>query len=39
MNASDARTAPAVVPPSRLVAVVMGPMTKALNPVYEEARR
>ena len=36
MNASDARTAPAVVPPSRLVAVVMGPMTKALNPVMRK---
>jgi deazaflavin-dependent oxidoreductase (nitroreductase family) len=33
MNASDAQAAPAVVRPSRLVAVVMGPMTKALNPV------
>jgi deazaflavin-dependent oxidoreductase (nitroreductase family) len=36
MNASDAQTAPAVVPPSRLVAVVMGPMTKALNPVMRK---
>jgi deazaflavin-dependent oxidoreductase (nitroreductase family) len=32
MNASDAQ-APAVVRPSRLVAVVMGPLTKVLNPV------
>ena len=38
MNASDRRprAAPAVVPPSRLVAVVMGPMTKALNPVMRK---
>jgi deazaflavin-dependent oxidoreductase (nitroreductase family) len=32
MNASDTQ-APAVVRPSRLVAVVMGPLTKVLNPV------
>jgi deazaflavin-dependent oxidoreductase (nitroreductase family) len=32
MNASDAQ-APAVVRPSRVVAVVMGPLTKVLNPV------
>jgi deazaflavin-dependent oxidoreductase (nitroreductase family) len=36
MNASDAQAAPAVVPPSRLVAVVMGPMTRALNPVMRK---
>jgi deazaflavin-dependent oxidoreductase (nitroreductase family) len=36
MNASDAQTAPAVVPPSRLVAVIMGPMTRALNPVMRK---
>jgi len=35
MNPSDTR-APAVVRPSRLVAVVMGPMTKALNPVMRK---
>ena len=35
MNTSDTR-APAVVRPSRLVAVVMGPMTKALNPVMRK---
>jgi deazaflavin-dependent oxidoreductase (nitroreductase family) len=32
MNASDTQT-PAVVRPSRLVAVVMGPLAKVLNPV------
>jgi hypothetical protein len=32
-NASDAQAAPAVVRPSRLVAVVMRPMTRVLNPV------
>lgn len=32
MNASDTQ-APAVVQPSRLVAVVMGPLAKVLNPV------
>lgn len=32
MNASDTQ-APAVVRPSRLVAVVMGPLAKVLNPV------
>jgi deazaflavin-dependent oxidoreductase (nitroreductase family) len=32
MNASDTR-APAVVRPSRLVTVVIGPLTKMLNPV------
>ena len=36
MNASDAQTAPAPVPPSRLVAVVMGPMTRMLNPVMRK---
>jgi deazaflavin-dependent oxidoreductase (nitroreductase family) len=36
MNASDAQTVPAPVPPSRLVAVVMAPMTKALNPVMRK---
>jgi len=35
INSSDTQVSgtPAVVPPSRLVAVVMGPMTKMLNPV------
>jgi deazaflavin-dependent oxidoreductase (nitroreductase family) len=32
MNTADTRT-PAVIRPSRLVAVVMGPLTKVLNPV------
>ena len=32
MNASDTH-APAMVRPSRLVAIVMGPLTKVLNPV------
>jgi len=32
-NASDAQAAPAVVRPSRLVAVIMGPLTRVLNPV------
>ena len=35
MNASDTQ-APAVVRPSRLVAVVMGPLTKVLNPVMRK---
>jgi deazaflavin-dependent oxidoreductase (nitroreductase family) len=33
MNATGTQVPPAVVRPSRLVAVVMGPMTKVLNPV------
>jgi deazaflavin-dependent oxidoreductase (nitroreductase family) len=35
MNASDTQ-APAVVRPSRLVAVVMAPLTKVLNPVMRK---
>ena len=35
MNTSDTR-APAVVRPSRLVAVVMAPLTKVLNPVMRK---
>jgi len=35
MNASDTQ-APAVVRPSRLVAVVMGPLTNVLNPVMRK---
>jgi deazaflavin-dependent oxidoreductase (nitroreductase family) len=33
MNATGTRVPPEVVRPSRLVAVVMGPMTKILNPL------
>jgi deazaflavin-dependent oxidoreductase (nitroreductase family) len=38
MNASDPQAAgtPVVVRPSRLVAVVMGPLTKVLNPVMRK---
>ena len=38
MNASDTQAAstPVVVRPSRLVAVVMGPLTKVLNPVMRK---
>ena len=38
MNASDTQAAgtPAVVRPSRLVALVMGPLTKVLNPVMRK---
>ena len=32
-NASDAQAAPAVIRPTRLVAWVMGPLTRVLNPV------
>jgi len=38
MNTANTRT-PAVVRPSRLVAVVMGPLTKVLNPVMIKLSR